>query len=84
MSQLIDSQAIGNSADTFPTQRLPSVEPVLDEGRTAMTTSTLERPETRATSAGHDHPVDTWTCDNCRTETTAVRKRCADCGTSRY
>jgi predicted ATP-dependent serine protease len=26
----------------------------------------------------------TWICDNCRAETAAVRKRCADCGTSRY
>ena len=26
----------------------------------------------------------TWICDNCRAETAAVRKRCAECGTSRY
>ena len=26
----------------------------------------------------------TWVCDNCRSETTAVRKRCTECGTSRY
>jgi hypothetical protein len=26
----------------------------------------------------------TWVCDNCRGETAAVRKRCKDCGTSRY
>ena len=49
-----------------------------------MTTSTLERTETRTASADHDHPADTWTCENCRTETGAVRKRCTDCGTSRY
>ena len=84
MSQLIAARANGNSADTFPTQRLPTVDPVLDERRTAMTTSTLERPETRIASADHHHPGDHWTCENCRTETSAVRKRCSDCGTSRY
>jgi hypothetical protein len=26
----------------------------------------------------------TWVCDNCTSETAAVRKRCRDCGTSRY
>ena len=26
----------------------------------------------------------TWVCDNCRAETAAVRKRCSDCGTTRY
>jgi hypothetical protein len=26
----------------------------------------------------------TWVCDNCHRETAAVRKRCTDCGTSRY
>jgi len=26
----------------------------------------------------------TWTCPNCQQETSAARKRCADCGTSRY
>ena len=26
----------------------------------------------------------TWICENCRAETAAVRKRCAECGTSRY
>lgn len=26
----------------------------------------------------------TWVCENCRTRTAAVRKRCGDCGTSRY
>ena len=25
-----------------------------------------------------------WTCDNCSAETRAPRKRCRDCGTSRY
>jgi hypothetical protein len=26
----------------------------------------------------------TWVCDNCHGETTVARKRCAECGTSRY
>jgi anaerobic ribonucleoside-triphosphate reductase len=25
-----------------------------------------------------------WVCDNCRAETAALRKRCSECGTSRY
>jgi hypothetical protein len=36
-----------------------------------MTTATKER-----TAA--------WVCDNCHAETAAVRKRCTECGTSRY
>jgi formate dehydrogenase maturation protein FdhE len=47
-----------------------------------MTTSTLERPAVR--TAPDPAELDTWTCENCRTETNAVRKRCSDCGTSRY
>ena len=26
----------------------------------------------------------TWICENCRAETSAVRKRCGECGTTRY
>jgi hypothetical protein len=26
----------------------------------------------------------TWACDNCSGQTAAPRKRCSDCGTSRY
>jgi hypothetical protein len=26
----------------------------------------------------------TWVCDNCLADTAVVRKRCSDCGTSRY
>jgi hypothetical protein len=26
----------------------------------------------------------TWVCENCRGETASVRKRCTECGTSRY
>jgi hypothetical protein len=35
-----------------------------------MTTSTEERA--------------TWVCDNCHSTTAAARKRCSDCGTTRY
>lgn len=53
-----------------------------------MTTSTLERPAVHTAPDGSAHTdtthADTWTCENCRTETSAVRKRCIDCGTSRY
>jgi hypothetical protein len=38
-----------------------------------MTTTTIERSEKA-----------TWVCDNCRTPTTVLRKRCTECGTSRY
>jgi predicted ATP-dependent serine protease len=40
-----------------------------------MSTATKERPTKERT---------TWVCDNCRAETATVRKRCAECGTSRY
>lgn len=36
-----------------------------------MSTSTKER-------------TTTWVCENCKAETAAVRKRCTECGTSRY
>jgi hypothetical protein len=36
------------------------------------TTSTMTRERT------------TWVCDNCHKETVTARKRCSDCGTSRY
>jgi hypothetical protein len=39
-----------------------------------MTTITKERTRERAT----------WVCENCLSQTTAVRKRCTECGTSRY
>ncbi|WP_155858946.1 hypothetical protein [Candidatus Blastococcus massiliensis] len=45
-----------------------------------MTTSTLERQAT--TAPARDRAV--WTCDNCRAESSAHRKRCTDCGTSRF
>ncbi|MCW2683285.1 MAG: hypothetical protein JWP33_1198 [Blastococcus sp.] len=40
-----------------------------------MTTSTKERTGRERTA---------WVCDNCHAPTAAVRKRCSDCGTSRY
>ncbi|WP_255410897.1 hypothetical protein [Blastococcus sp. TF02A-26] len=40
-------------------------------------TSTVERPTTTAERA-------TWTCPNCSGESRVHRKRCAECGTSRY
>jgi hypothetical protein len=40
-----------------------------------MSTSTKERT---TTARG------TWICDNCRAETATLRKRCTECGTSRY
>ncbi|MCW2580813.1 MAG: hypothetical protein JWR82_2414 [Blastococcus sp.] len=40
-----------------------------------MTTSTKERTTTEGTN---------WVCDNCLAQSAAVRKRCSDCGTSRY
>ena len=42
-----------------------------------MSTTTTERHTTEL-------PTSTWVCPNCRTETAAIRKRCTDCGTSRY
>ena len=40
-----------------------------------MSTSTRER-SVRERAA--------WVCENCREVTTGLRKRCAECGTSRY
>jgi predicted ATP-dependent serine protease len=39
-----------------------------------MSTSTKERTTERAT----------WVCDNCRAESATLRKRCTECGTTRY
>ncbi len=41
---------------------------------TTLESTTVERSTGRAT----------WTCPNCRGETTTAKKRCADCGTSRW
>ncbi|MFL6098227.1 MAG: hypothetical protein ACJ71Y_22455 [Blastococcus sp.] len=40
-----------------------------------MSTSTKERTTTER---------GTWVCDNCHAETGTLRKRCTECGTSRY
>ncbi len=40
-------------------------------------------PDTR-TRIGPRTDRSAWTCPNCRRETLPPRKRCADCGTSRY
>jgi hypothetical protein len=45
-----------------------------------MTTTTTERP----VPAAGVRQSSTWVCENCRAETSAVRKRCGECGTSRY
>ena len=45
-----------------------------DEGETAMSTAIKERTRQRTI----------WVCDNCHAETASVRKRCTECGTSRY
>ena len=48
-----------------------------------LTTSTLTTtPSTTTTERTTDRL--TWTCPNCRGETTTTRKRCTDCGTSRW
>jgi hypothetical protein len=39
-----------------------------------MSTATEERTTERAT----------WVCENCQARTREPRKRCAECGTSRY
>jgi hypothetical protein len=39
-----------------------------------MTTTTEARTRERTT----------WICENCHSQTSAVRKRCTECGTSRY
>ena len=62
-----------NAEVTGTSHPLPGV---VDEpparGTSTMSTTTTERPTT------------IWVCPNCRTETQASRKRCTDCGTSRY
>ena len=40
-----------------------------------MSTSTKERTTTER---------GTWVCENCHTESARLRKRCTECGTSRY
>lgn len=49
-----------------------------------MTTSTLERRDAVTTPDAEPRERAPWTCENCQAATSALRKRCADCGTSRY
>jgi len=43
-----------------------------------MSTTTTERPVEKTVEQAM------WVCDNCHGVTATVRKRCRDCGTSRY
>jgi len=47
---------------------------------------TTDRPARRQSGPRTRPRIDRtgWTCPNCQRETTPPRKRCADCGTSRY
>ena len=50
-----------------------------------MSTMTEERTTTaRVTSARTRRRPSTWACENCTAETATLRKRCSECGTSRY
>ena len=51
-----------------------------DEGETAMSTAIKERTATKDRT--RERTI--WVCDNCHAETASVRKRCTECGTSRY
>lgn len=42
------------------------------------------RPRRRPVRARPRIDRSAWTCPNCQRETLPPRKRCADCGTSRY
>jgi uncharacterized OB-fold protein len=48
--------------------------------------STMTATTPRTSSAAHRSRTDwsVWTCPNCRHVTHEPRKRCRDCGTSRY
>jgi predicted RNA-binding Zn-ribbon protein involved in translation (DUF1610 family) len=43
-----------------------------------MSTTTTERPTERTTERA------TWICPNCHGATATAKKRCRDCGTSRW
>ena len=62
----------GNFGVIGPSQRVPTVEGEPPQRGNAMTATTTQRKPT------------TWVCDNCHAETAVERKRCTDCGTSRY
>ena len=50
------------------------------------TTDTRTDPRLRRSRSRSRPRIDrsAWTCPNCQRETLPPRKRCADCGTSRY
>ena len=50
-----------------------------------MSTMTATTPQ-KSTTAAPEAPTEwsVWTCPNCRHVTHEPRKRCRDCGTSRY
>jgi hypothetical protein len=47
-----------------------------------MTTTTIERRTERPTE--RPTGATTWVCENCRAECRSPRKRCTECGTSRF
>jgi hypothetical protein len=47
-----------------------------------MSTATKERTTGQTTERATERPG--WVCENCEARTTEMRKRCAECGTSRY
>ena len=53
------------------------MSPTTTETRTDPRLRRSSRPRPRADRSA-------WTCANCQQETLPPRKRCADCGTSRY
>jgi hypothetical protein len=66
---LTETDRCRNLDVTIPSRALPSVDGM------STTTATTPRRHTKWT---------VWTCPNCRHVTAEPRKRCRDCGTSRY
>ena len=73
---------------TSVTCRLPSVSATTQEVPMSPTTTEIRTdPRLRRSPRTRRHArIDrsAWTCANCHQETLPPRKRCADCGTSRY
>ena len=49
-----------------------------------MSTMTATTPQTSTATPSVRTEWSVWTCPNCRHVTNEPRKRCRDCGTSRY
>ncbi len=49
-----------------------------------MSTMTATKPQTISAAPQASTEWSVWTCPNCRHVTNEPRKRCRDCGTSRY